>query len=566
MTMASVIVGVVVGAALVLFFVTLRSNRSLRWDPEGIEGHGKSGITLGPPGGAFRHTDILCPTTVWRGSSRFPLVFRLTTAPSDGSVSSTVVAVSDGETVHVRIDAPGFVVLSASEQDLVVPAGADSVPIVFYLRPGAVGRSTVTLHLSLHGNPIGVASFAVAVVEDERPMSLSSQPVATVALSPGAPPPDFVLHIGFDHVSRRPELRFVLVDLSAGELGIHFAPVPILGDPQTFASSLYRELTNLAPGMSTEAAHRRLVAEGLDRRLKELGQRLWKDLIPSELKRIYWEKSFAGRSIIVMSDEPHIPWELVWPYSTANNEFSEDTGPWCLTMRFARWLTQNDSGYGNAQPLHRLNVAAMAVVSPPDARLPGAAKEKEYLDGFCRDAKVRDLSLGESSYPSVARILETADYDLLHVAAHGRFDASRPDAPAALVLTDGDTLDAKAIVGRVEHQVRKRRPAFILNACEIGRADWGLTQIGGWASSLVGAGASLFLGPMWSVDDEVARIFSETLYTGLRRGVPVGEAVRKARLVAGGAAIGGSSHLAYSLYAHPNATVTFGSAGVSSRT
>jgi hypothetical protein len=82
--------------------------------------------------------------------------------------------------------------------------------------------------------------------------------------------------------------------------------------------------------------------------------------------------------------------------------------------------------------------------------------------------------------------------------------------------------------------------------------------IGGWADRLVSRGAGLFLAPLWLVSDDRAYEFCKTFYGALASGLPVGRAVLEARRKA--RKEGDPSHLAYSVYAHPNARFVFGDA------
>jgi CHAT domain-containing protein len=64
----------------------------------------------------------------------------------------------------------------------------------------------------------------------------------------------------------------------------------------------------------------------------------------------------------------------------------------------------------------------------------------------------------------------------------------------------------------------------------------------------------LFLAPLWSVTDTVARDFVQAFYDELAAGARVGDAMRAARTRAR-AADGDPTWLAYVLYAQPNARV-----------
>jgi CHAT domain-containing protein len=151
-------------------------------------------------------------------------------------------------------------------------------------------------------------------------------------------------------------------------------------------------------------------------------------------------------------------------------------------------------------------------------------------------------------------LLESGQYDWLHVAAHGNFYLEYPDGHTPVWLEDGLPLTPDVFVGpRIESHIRRERPAFVLNACHAGRQGWALTGLGGWANRLISLGAGLFIGPQWTVTDGPAKEFARVFYEELLTGQPAAEALRRARLAA--RREGDPTWLAYSLYAHPNATV-----------
>jgi CHAT domain-containing protein len=99
-------------------------------------------------------------------------------------------------------------------------------------------------------------------------------------------------------------------------------------------------------------------------------------------------------------------------------------------------------------------------------------------------------------------------------------------------------------------------PFVILNACQTGNQGFSLTGVQGWATKFLGAGASVFIGTLWSVSDEIAFRFVQELYNELSSGTTLGEAVKKARNKCKQS--GDPSWLAYQLYGHPNVTIDFG--------
>jgi CHAT domain len=370
-----------------------------------------------------------------------------------------------------------------------------------------------------------------------------------------AAPPDLVLLIG-TQVSP-PALNLTLIR-DAGASWRSFAPVPLTIDPASHVAGLYRHLTGLTvradpAGTVHDPANNRVLSPyEIDRRVRDLGRNLWEDLIPQDFKDLYARErhQWRDRSLLVLSDDPHLPWELVWPYG----EDWQDDEPWCCTLRLTRWLRRAGHGNGNDGPPSRLSLRALAVLAPHDADLPSVRQERNLLLSLAATHRLRDVSPGAATWPEVMQLLEQGDYDWLHIATHGKFHPTSPDGDTVVWLEDKATLSPATVVGpEIEGPIRRRRPAFLFNACDVGQQGWGLTGLAGWAARLLNVGAGLFAGPLWEITDDGALRFVDCFYREVLGGATVAEAVQKARLRARRA--GDPTWLAYSFYAHPNARV-----------
>ena len=514
-----------------------------------------------PAGVVRRYTDITCPRQVWLETARVPVVVRLTVAPPPLSDAIKELDLRQELPVRARIDAPGFDVLNAAEQEIAIVPNADSAPVVFDLKPRQAGPTSVTLDFFQAGNPVGTASVPVEITT--HPVSADvaeAHPPQPMRVQPGAQPPDLMLYIGYERFQEQPALTFTLIQ--AGEVGRTFHPVALQGDPEAHAGRLYEHLTvlhrredptadKLLPGGMKPV---RLLRQDVDRRLKQLGQNLWRDLIPEELKAIYAAErgAWRDRTLLIVSDEPHFPWELVWPYGDG----WEDDAPWCIVLRLTRWLRRDFQGNGHEAPPTRLALRALACIAPTDAGLLAAQQERALLARLAAQHQIADLSPATPTWLAVMDLLEGAGYDWLHVAAHGDHYPASPDTDAAIWLQDFEALTPAALVGpAIEGHMRERRPAVVFNACHTAQQGWALARLGGWANRLVSNGCGLFLAPMWTVSDALALRFAKAFYAALLAGEAVGEAVRRARLAA--RREGDPTWLAYSVYAQPNARLEF---------
>ena len=501
-----------------------------------------------------RYTDISCPRRVWIKTKRISVVVRLNMHPSTYSDADGQMLVQNGIPIQVTTNAPGFNLLGPTEQEIAILPDVDSTPVVFDLCPQRIGHTHVIFDFFQAGNPVGTASTPVEITADE--VSVTNKAYAGPLLRTGTSvePPDFILYVTHERFLSPPTLTFEL--RPAGGVGQKFAPVVLQDTPEVYAAQIYRRLTvltkRLDPTTQVVLGEQRLLdPQEIEERLREEGQNLWHELIPLELQMRYAteREQWQDKSLLIVSDEPHIPWELLWPYDPQG--FWIDDEPLCLRMRMARWLRRDPQGSVTYEPEPSLRLHTLAILAPSDSGLPAAQRERAFLSLLMKQHRLKDASPSELTRTVVKRLLEQGDYTWIHVAAHGNFYPDDPNGESAIWLEDKQPLTSKAIIGAAEVYLHRHRPAFVFNACEVGRQGWAITGLSGWANRLISAGAGLFLAPQWIVNDGAALKFSKTMYQSLLAGQPIAEAVRQGRLAA--RREGDPTWLAYSLYAHPNA-------------
>lgn len=530
------------------------SERGIRSDATREVSSGEGSIT--------RYTDIVCPSRAWVKRPRISVVVRLTVQPSGYSSALEGLVLREDLPVEVHIEAPRFEILNASRQDVILVREQDSAPIVFDLGPREVGATDITLDFFQSGNPIGTAVVPVEVTLDEVADGAQSHAVCPLQIEPTLAPPDLILHVAWNQPASA--LHFSLMQDGGASWNGDFQPVAINGNPAAHAAELYRQITSLVGDVDPTAEdvlkHQRQIPRAdVDLRIKQLGQNLWRALIPAEFRALYARErdNWRNRTLLVFSDEPHIPWELVWPYEPGN---WEDDGPWCQTLRLTRWLRKDNQGNGSDTVPGRMAADALAVLAPTYSllkHLPSAQHERQLLLDLIHEHQLRDLSPGEATWRAVMDLLAAGGYDWVHVASHGNFYPDAPDGDSALWLQRENALTPQHITGtQIEGYLKQHRPAFFFNACEVGRQGWALTRIGGWANRLIGCGASLFVGPLWSVDDSSALTFANAFYQSLFAGDTLAAATQQARLAA--QQVGDPTYLAYSVYGHPNARLNVG--------
>ena len=323
-------------------------------------------------------------------------------------------------------------------------------------------------------------------------------------------------------------------------------------DPSAYHQEIYGRLSDLTDMYDLKKADSDALAS-MQQTVRSLGHGLWNDLIPQGLQERYaMERAeWRDKSLLVITDEPYIPWELMWPYGY-QGETWEDDAPWCLTMRMTRWLHRDSEGSGLPGPPARLPLERFAFVGPASAALTAVNAESADLKTLMQRAGVQDASPRLNDWTQVHALLEAGAYDWFHLASHGAFSADQPDQASAIQLEGQQPFTPDALIGpRIQSHLFQRRPGFVLNACHTGRQGWALTRLGGWAYRLVGSGAGVFMGPLWTVTDDSARRFAAHFYARLLEGDTVAEALHGARRMI--RETGDPTWIAYSAYAHPNA-------------
>lgn len=303
--------------------------------------------------------------------------------------------------------------------------------------------------------------------------------------------------------------------------------------------------------------------------LKAIGMDLFRRMFPSGLQSLLWKNKDTIQGIMVISYEPFIPWEIVH-LREPQEEGEVPTPPpaesyFLGEMGLVRWL----DGMLPPETLRVRPGKAMSL-APVYAVQPLASAQKE-------PQMVADLFDGVGAEPHKAPtepnelrdLLSTPGaFDLFHFAGHGLANSAeimqaalilqvvkKPDGKPGYVALNATTVQEYARLLGSE----AIRPMVVLNACQLGREGYALGQLGGFASAFIGAGAGLFVGALWSVIDTTATVFTQALYEHLLADDTLAKATAAARKKAGHPGsdeYAACSHLAYSVYGHPNATLS----------
>jgi hypothetical protein len=343
------------------------------------------------------------------------------------------------------------------------------------------------------------------------------------AAVPAAPPPSTSVQLDAD--ASAPDLT-VYIDLfdsdSPGRLHWRMVLQPFDGCPARLngvvelgqrpdieASQLFKRFAKLERG-----AHRAAI-EGF-------GEALW-DKAPPEFRAVYWavcDHLQRPLAIQFVSDDPHLPWELMNPYREG-----EQHGPIALRHAVARWISRYAGFMRNRLPGGRLLAVAPRYASA-SARLSLAeAAAQGLVDklGAQRLGGTRADLLGLLECPPPEPVA------MLYFTGHGAFAADAAGA-SLIQLEDGGELSALD-VGRQKVRLGERDGTVVfLNACEVGATGSVLGDVGGWAGAFIGRRFGAFIAPLWAIDEEDASQVTEQLMQAIvARRQPLGEALRDLR-------------------------------------
>jgi hypothetical protein len=465
--------------------------------------------------------------------------------------------------VTVCVAAENLTVESDPQVTLLVPREGDSPAVQFRLVGERVGPGRVMIDFDQDGRPVGSVDLAVEV--SDQTDEAAPAPAVEVRLSGWrSPAPDVTLtvheyrhwpgRLHFTLFSRHPRLRD-LPWVNHGDLGTVELRQETIGWVER-----QLDLTN-GWGEVDRA-----------RRLADLGNRLHDQVLPERLQTLCWPLAERGvRSLLVLSDEPHVPWELIKPYRRNETTDRREEQPfWGETFALARWLRGPSAAdrfrldrvstvVSGAAPVRDL-VAEAGTSAPqecappagPPPALPGVEEELRAVRHLERyGVAVRVLPPRRRE---VLAAFEEGEFDVLHVACHGSFAGSTAADASALLLEDGK-LWAADLAPRLAAVLRGRAPLVFLNACQTGLVGYSLTHLGGWGAELIRLGCGAFVGTQWRVTDKVAAEVARAFYEHLVKGVPIAGALHAARDHARARFPQDPTWLAYTCFADPNASI-----------
>ncbi len=252
--------------------------------------------------------------------------------------------------------------------------------------------------------------------------------------------------------------------------------------------------------------------------MKDVGSSAFSAYMPREAQRFLYDHSDTPLQLTI--NYSHIPWEL----------FHDGEDFLCLRHAMARKPQTLEQPV--IHPPIPGNSKHALVIGNPTCDLPEAEKEAVAVADLLESHgwQVDLLTKNDATLTAFAMKLKNKTYRLIHFAGHGQYNIDAPNM-SSLKFHDFPWLAE-------EFDRQLKSPAFIyLSACHTAqtftesslRLPRGEFMEGIAVSTLKG-GACGCLGPLWRVQDDLARDFAIEFYNRALTKRTLGEAVRQARL------------------------------------
>lgn len=360
----------------------------------------------------------------------------------------------------------------------------------------------------------------------------AAPPPATPATSwsadaePSSPDPDLELRVRLCPGEARPTLVLELTATGAanGEPW-RSGPVVLQADPAAYVANLFE------PGQRLNRSSDR------ETDLRAAGAHLCHQLVPRDLADLLMKLRHRFKTLLVRSDEPWLPWELLALPDGRSGIFM------CEAFDLTRWPARRPPPVD--LPLERMAVVSAGGDDP-------IAVDREVAALRALRGKRRVVSQVPARLRELVGAMARAEHDGWHFCGHGMVASGDADQ-AAVALDDYGLLTPRHLSGEAA-ALGRARPLVFFNGCSTGRTGFSLTSAGGWAHAFVDAGAGAFLGAFWAISGDPAADFAQAFYDNFLAGVPLGAAVRSARQQLGMSRPDDVTRFAYTVYGHPLAS------------
>jgi hypothetical protein len=437
-----------------------------------------------------------------------------------------------------------FIARGSTREERELPESDVPVEIVFDVEGTDVGEGEILVRIRQGAQPLASLLLRSRIVGRRlEPPVRRPQDVSVLNAAPGPQP----LHqLTITEIERGGQkLYHYVLDSPSLRWKHMYESRPLVGSREAYVDRIYEDIESRYRSSASDAKQ-------FTQELRELGAGLWDELFPPELQAALWKHRAAIGSILVFSEEPFIPWELV--HLKPPGKGLPRKPLFLGQMGLVRWL--HNVGWPTTTLRARQGRCRYVIPRYPhsDYELPEAEAEARFLE-----ERLGATPVDPHAEP-VRKLLRTrGSFDVLHFAGHGVAESG--DITRAELLLQGRVEAGSYVLEPLRASVVENlsglvgkdgvQPIVTLNACQAGRAGYKLTSVGGFSRAFLGQGAGMLVAAMWSVYDRPARTFTETLYERMAAGDTLAEATIAAREAA--REEDEATWLAYTVYGHPAA-------------
>jgi len=233
---------------------------------------------------------------------------------------------------------------------------------------------------------------------------------------------------------------------------------------------------------------------------------------PQQFQDLFWQMADHNKlptSILIISEEKYMPWELMVPERRKKDGTIEQRQALGVEFAVGRWVT--DKYLSPPQEVALRDAYVISPQYPVGRQLRNAADEVSMILNCFSPA----TPISPALVANIDGTLAQAGATVLHFVCHGK-----AGLPQALSLDqDREQLtawDIRGLKGFLTSFAKSHTFVF-LNACEVGRAAPSLVGVGGFGNSFVEIGSSAVVAPLWSVDDGIAHEVAKQFYEEVRK-------------------------------------------------
>ena len=255
-----------------------------------------------------------------------------------------------------------------------------------------------------------------------------------------------------------------------------------------------------------------------------LSKSLFEMLIPNDFKNTFRNQT----NLVLKLDKfaAQIPWELLHDCKTTDT-------PSSVTSSFIRQLVTEDTTRLNQVALNNMEVFVVGdpIYNQDDLQpLPAAKIEAEWVSNKLTNDGYNVNALMNSNAKNIMMELFSKHYKIMHFAGHGIYD---PENNSVGIAIGSNICIDPAMINQIGYV-----PEFVfINCCFSGvvnakddkysRNRYRLAANIG--TQLIEMGVKAIIISGWAVDDNAAKVFSETFYERMLLGYDFGSAVQTAR-------------------------------------